>query len=782
MPSTPKRAAKRAAPTKQAATKRTVAKAAASKATASKATASKATASSATASKRTASKRPAAEQPAARGSARTASSPRSASQGRGTVKQQKGAKRAAKRAAPRRAAAVEGTARDRVTGAPTSPPEGTTAAEAFRPRWAQDGDRLTTAQGLRVDDTDNSLTVSERGPSLLEDHHLREKITHFDHERIPERVVHARGAGVHGTFECTEGLDDVCAAAFLQRGAVTPTFTRFSTVVGSRGSADTVRDVRGFATKFYTEQGNFDLVGNNIPVFFIQDGIKFPDLIHAAKPEPDREIPQAQTAHDTFWDFVSLQPESTHMLMWAMSDRAIPRSFATMEGFGVHTFRLVATDGSTTLCKWHWKPVAGVHGLVWEEAQKIAGVDPDFHRRDLYDRIAGGNLPRWELGVQLMPDTEDQTFEGIDLLDATKIVPEELCPVRTIGTLTLHTPPSNFFDETEQVAFHPGHLVPGIDVVDDPLLHARLFSYLDTQLTRLGGPNFSQIPINRPLAPVNDDHRDGSMQQAVHGGIAPYVPNSTGGGCPFASPETAFVHRPRPVEGVKRRLRPQSFDDHYSQATLFFSSLNPVEQDHLVGAFRFELGKCSNVEVVARMVGNLGHVDAELAAQVASHLGVPAPASDAEPAELTSPALSMAPTGPGPIDGRKVAVLVGDDTPRDALGPWTDAADPAGVEIVAVGPRFGELASGAVADRTLHTTASVEYDGVVVATEAHEGIALFVQEAYRHHKTVGAAGDGDLVACSIDPSAPGVTDDPGAFLDAMALHRHWDRPGLLGAT
>ncbi len=704
--------------------------------------------------------------------------------GRSVEKKTAAKKRSATRSAPRKAAAVEGAARARVTGDTAAPPEGTPSSSAFRPTWAQSGERLTTAQGVRVDDSDNSLTVSERGPSLLEDHHLREKITHFDHERIPERVVHARGAGAHGTFECTDGLGDVCAASFLQSGVSTPVFTRFSTVVGSRGSADTVRDVRGFATKFYTEQGNFDLVGNNIPVFFIQDGIKFPDLIHAAKPEPDREIPQAQTAHDTFWDFVSLQPESTHMLMWAMSDRAIPRSYATMEGFGVHTFRLVAEDGSTTLCKWHWKPAAGVHGLVWEEAQKIAGVDPDFHRRDLYDRIESGNAPRWELGVQLMPDTADQTFEGIDLLDATKIVPEELCPVRTVGTLTLHTPPTNFFAETEQVAFHPGHLVPGIDLVDDPLLHARLFSYVDTQLTRLGGPNFSQIPNNRPLAPVNDDHRDGFMQQAVHEGVAAYTPNSVGGGCPFASPETAYVHHPELVEGVKRRLRPQSFDDHYSQAAIFFSSLTPVEQDHLIGAFRFELGKCTNVEVVSRMVQNLAHVDGDLCAQVAAHLGMPAPESDAEAAQMVSPALSMAPPGPGPIDGRKVAVLVGDDTDPAALRPLQRAADAVGVEVVAVGPRFGDLRGGATADRTMHTTASVEYDAVVVATAVDQGVALFAQEAYRHHKPIGTAGAGDVTSCGIPGDVDGVVgDDPDDLLGAMALHRHWDRPnGFPAAT
>src|SRR4051794_9295390 len=400
----------------------------------------------------------------------------------------------------------------------------------------QTSDRLTTSQGLRLPDTDHSLKAGERGPTLLEDFHFREKITHFDHERIPERVVHARGTGVHGVFESYGTASSLTRAAFLaESGKQTPVFVRFSTVAGSRGSADTVRDVRGFATKFYTDEGVFDLVGNNIPVFFIQDAIKFPDIVHAAKPHPDTEIPQAQTAHDTFWDFVSLHTEATHMLMWVMSDRAIPRSYRTMEGFGVHTFRLVAADGGTTLVKFHWKPVAGVHSLTWEEAQLAAGADPDFHRRDLADNIAAGNFPEWELGIQLFPDTEDQTFEGIDLLDATKIVPEELCPVEPVGRLVLNQNVSDFFAETEQVAFCTAHLVPGIEPTDDPLLQARNFSYFDTQLTRLGGPNFEFLPINRSRAPVNSMQQDGFGQSAILGGRTRYSPNSLGGGCPFTS-------------------------------------------------------------------------------------------------------------------------------------------------------------------------------------------------------------------------------------------------------
>ncbi len=386
---------------------------------------------------------------------------------------------------------------------------------------AQSGDHLTTAQGLRLPDTDHSLKAGERGPTLMEDFHFREKITHFDHERIPERVVHARGAAAHGVFVSYGTGASVTKARFLaEKGHETPVFVRFSTVLGSRGSADTVRDTRGFATKFYTDEGNFDLVGNNMPVFFIQDGIKFPDIIHAGKPHPDREIPQAQSAHDTFWDFVSLHTEATHHTFWNMSDRGIPRSYRTMEGFGVHTFRLVDRKGNTHLVKFHWKPVAGVHSLVWEEAQIAAGVDPDFHRRDLADAIEAGAFPEWELGVQVMPDDGTETFEGIDLLDPTKIVPEELVPVQKLGRLTLNRNPTNYFAETEQVAFHTGNLVPGIEVTNDPLMQARMFSYLDTQLTRLGGPNFSQLPINRPHVPVNDMLRDGMHQTAIHTGCA----------------------------------------------------------------------------------------------------------------------------------------------------------------------------------------------------------------------------------------------------------------------
>jgi len=490
---------------------------------------------------------------------------------------------------------------------------------------AQQGEYLTTSQGTRLPDTDHSLKVGPRGPVLLRDHHLREKINHFDHERIPERAVHARGAGAHGTFTGYGTASKVTKATLFEKGVVTPVFVRFSTVAGSRGSADLARDVRGFATKFYTSEGTWDLVGNNIPVFFIQDGIKFPDLVHSVKPEQAREIPQAQSAHDTFWDFVSLHTEAAHMVAWAMSDRAIPLSFRTMEGFGVHTFRLEAADGATSLVKFHWKPKQGVHSMVWEECLITNGCDPDFHRRDLADNIEAGNYPQWELGVQVMPDSPEQMFEGIDLLDPTKLVPEELCPVQAIGLMELNRNPVNFFAETEQVAFSPGHLVPGIDVTDDPLLAARLFSYIDTQMSRLGGPNFHQIPINRPHAPVNDNQRDAMHQTAVHGGNA-YRPNSIDGGCPFhaGADAGAYIEIPHEVAaGRKVREAPATFDDHFSQATMFFRSLSPVEQDHLAGALTFELSKCYETPIRQRVLQLAANIDPRLAAAVAKGLGLP---------------------------------------------------------------------------------------------------------------------------------------------------------------
>src|SRR6202050_4131212 len=585
------------------------------------------------------------------------------------------------------------------------------------------GEFLTTAQGLRLPDTDHSLKAGQRGPTLMEDFHLREKITHFDHERIPERVVHARGAAAHGIFESYGTGRSVTKAGFLaSKGLQTDVFVRFSTVLGSRGSADTVRDTRGFAgkfypraVKFYTAQGTFDLVGNNMPVFFIQDGIKFPDVIHAAKPHPDREIPQAQSAHDTFWDFASLHTEATHHVMWNMSDRGIPRSYRTMEGFGVHTFRLVNDAGETSLVKFHWKPAAGVHSLVWEEAQITAGVDPDFHRRDMADGIEAGAFLEYELGIQVMPDDGSDSFEGIDLLDPTKLVPEELAPVQLIGKLTLNRNPANYFAETEQVAFHTGNLVPGIEVTNDPLLQARLFSYLDTQLTRLGGPNFTQLPVNRAHCPVNDMLRDGMHQTAIPAGLAPYRPNSIDGGKPLVATadEGGYVQIPRTVEGTVVRSSPVSFGDHFTQPAMFYRSLTPLEQAHIVEAFTFELGKCCEQAIKERELLVLANVDADLVARVAAGLGLPAPVGSPAADVALSPALSQVVTEPGPIAGRKIGVIADAGSDLAGIGKVRKAAAKLGASVLVIAPSGGVLGSGThteTADRTLLTARSVEFD------------------------------------------------------------------------
>ncbi|MFF4172214.1 catalase [Streptomyces sp. NPDC001744] len=694
------------------------------------------------------------------------------------------------------------------TVSPTGQPTGAEQARA-----AQSGAYLTTAQGTRLYDTDHSLKAGPRGPVLLQDHHLREKIMHFDHERIPERVVHARGAGAHGVFQSYGTAAGVTKAAFLAPDAETPVFVRFSTVLGSRGSADTVRDTRGFATKFYTEEGVFDLVGNNIPVFFIQDAVKFPDVIHAGKPHPDREIPQAQSAHDTFWDFVSLHTEAQHHALWNMSDRGIPRSYRMMEGFGVHTFRLVNAEGATTLVKFHWKPKLGVHSQVWEEAQIAGGVDPDFHRRDLADAIEAGAYPQWELGIQTFPDTPDQTFEGIDLLDATKIVPEELAPVQPIGLLTLNRNPSNFFAETEQVAFHVGHLVPGIDVTDDPLLAGRLFSYLDTQITRLAGPNFSQIPINRPHAPVNDMLRDGFHQQAVHTGVAPYKPNSLDGGCPFfAGADTgAFVEVPVEVPaGRKVREAPASFGDHFSQPRLFWLSMSPVEREHIIAAYTFELGKCWDNAIKERQLQALANIDSELCAQVAAGLGMSVPAAtEPAPDVRPSPALSQV-GGEWPADGRIIGIVSDGSTDADGVRALRRAVLDAGMVPLVIAPAGGEIGGDAdpiTVQRTFATARSVEFDAVVVAgtpvpgadslgaRDAKAGepgqggasvdprLALLVSEAFRHAKAIGgwAGAEAVLEAASVPTGAPGVVlaDSGEAVLSGLtpllAKHRVWDR-------
>ncbi|MFI7468761.1 catalase [Nonomuraea sp. NPDC049646] len=687
------------------------------------------------------------------------------------------------------------------TVSPTGQPTG-----ASQDQMAQGGEYLTTAQGVRLRDTDHSLKAGPRGPVLLQDHHLREKVMHFDHERIPERVVHARGAAAHGVFQAYGTASNITKAAFLAEGAETPVFVRFSTVLGSRGSADTVRDTRGFATKFYTAEGVFDLVGNNIPVFFIQDGIKFPDVIHAGKPHPDREIPQAQSAHDTFWDFVSLHTEATFHTMWNMSDRGIPRSFRMMEGFGVHTFRLVNAAGETTLVKWHWKPKLGVHSLTWEEAQIAGGVDPDFHRRDLADAIEAGAHPQWELGIQVFPDTPEQMFEGIDLLDPTKIVPEELAPVHPVGLMTLNANPSNFFAETEQVAFHVGHLVPGIDITDDPLLAARLFSYLDTQITRLGGPNFAQIPINRPHAPVNDMLRDGFHQTAVHRGVAPYRPNSLDGGCPFqaGAEQGAYVEVPLEVAGRKVREAPATFSDHYSQPRLFWLSLSPVEREHLISAYTFELGKCYEQAVKERQLRVLANIDPVLCREVADGLGLPVPEPTvalADPAP--SPALSQV-GREWPLDGRIIGIVADETSDLGVVGAVRQAVLDGGMTPLVVAPKGGMLGGTLAVQRTFATARSVEFDAVLLAgapapgddaygardAKAGDGgtpvdprVLLLVGEAYRHAKAVGGWGTAAqaLQAAGIPAQAPGVVtgqDGEGVLRDVLALlplHRVWDR-------
>ncbi|MEO8209449.1 MAG: catalase, partial [bacterium] len=477
-----------------------------------------------------------------------------------------------------------------------------------------DGQFLTTNQGLRINDNQNSLKAGERGATLLEDFILREKITHFDHERIPERIVHARGTAAHGYFQVYESMKSVTKANFLQDpDEKTPVFVRFSTVAGSRGSSDLARDVRGFSVKFYTKEGVYDLVGNNMPVFFIQDAIKFPDLIHAVKPEPDNEIPQAASAHDTFWDFISLMPESMHMIMWVMSDRAIPRSLRMMEGFGVHTFRFINEKNNSVFVKFHWKPLLGVHSVIWDEAQIISGKDPDFHRRDLWENINSGNFPEWELGVQIVAEKDEFKFD-FDLLDPTKIIPEEIVPVKRIGKLTLNRNPDNFFAETEQVAFHPGHIVPGIDFTNDPLLQGRLFSYTDTQLSRLGSPNFHEIPINRSISPVHNNQRDGHMRQTINTDKSSYDPNTTGGGCPFQAKavEGGFTSYAERIDAKKIRARSKSFFDHFSQAKLFFNSQSQTEKDHITSALTFELGKLKADEIRKRMLGLLSLVDETL--------------------------------------------------------------------------------------------------------------------------------------------------------------------------
>jgi catalase len=683
-----------------------------------------------------------------------------------------------------------------------------------RVRVNSSGQALTTNQGVAIADNQNSLKAGLRGPTLLEDFILREKITHFDHERIPERIVHARGSGAHGYFECYKPLVKYTKAApFTEKGKITPVFVRFSTVAGERGSADTARDVRGFAVKFYTDEGNWDLVGNNIPVFFIQDAMKFPDLIHAVKPEPNNAIPQAASAHDTFWDFVSLMPESTHMLLWVMSDRAIPRSLRMMQGFGVHTFRLVNDQGDSVFCKFHWKPMLGTHSLVWDEAVKIAGADADFHRRDLWEAIESGHYPEWELGLQIFTEEQADVF-SFDVLDSTKLIPEEMVPVTPVGRMVLNRNPDNFFAETEQVAFCTAHVVPGIDFSNDPLLHGRIHSYLDTQITRLGGANFHEIPINAPLAEVHNNQRDGIHRQAIPRGRVSYEPNSLGGGCPFQAGVKGFVSfapsiasENAPVDKV--RGKPEKFAEHYNQAALFFNSQTAVEKAHIAGAFRFELSKLTVPAIRVRMLSSLVNVSKDLAHEVAEGLGMALPDPMPRAARKTvnpevkqSPALSLtALPGAGGIATRKVAVLIAEGMDASLIDALQAELAKAGAVTRLLGLRLGAVKSisGAAveADATIENSPSVLFDGVIVPggdraaqTLAKSGQALeFLKDQYRHCKTMLVLGAAVAILdkAGIPKALPSGKPDPGlivgtqganagkAFIAALSKHRHVER-------
>jgi catalase len=679
---------------------------------------------------------------------------------------------------------------------------------------------LTTNQGLRINDNNNSLKAGERGSTLLEDFILREKITHFDHERIPERIVHARGSGAHGIFQLYEPIPQFSKAHFLNDCTKpTPVFVRFSTVAGSKGSSDLARDVRGFAVKFYTDEGIFDMVGNNIPVFFVQDAMKFPDLVHAVKPEPDNEIPQAASAHDTFWDFISLMPESMHTIMWAMSDRTLPRSLRMIEGFGVHTFRLVNRDGKAHFVKFHFKPLLGVHAVCWDEAQKISGKDPDYHRRDLWENIEAGNFPEWEMGFQIIPEEDEFKYE-VDLLDPTKLIPEELVPLTRIGKLTLNRNPDNFFAETEQVAFHPGHIVPGIDFTNDPLLQGRLFSYTDTQLSRLGSPNFHEIPINRPISPVHNLQRDGQMRQTINVGKANYFPNSIGGGCPYqaAMAQGGFTSYPEQITATKVRDRSHSFSDHFSQAILFYNSQSETEKRHIADALTFELGNVTYDTIKIRMLGLLSVIDKKMAQTVAYGLGMNVPAAPEMPmnkdvgadADMqkhetnimksqldTSEALSMENTVKNTIKTRQIALLAADGVDNTTFGAIRTRLEMEGATCHVISVKGGSIRTNTgneiLVDKSLLNAASVFYDACYVGAGEASANALkadpraihFLNETYKHCKAIAAEKEGVRVvkATSIPFDSQNQTDDAFMFLDknvdrfiaAIAQHRYWDR-------
>ncbi|KIF64472.1 catalase HPII [Pseudomonas koreensis] len=665
------------------------------------------------------------------------------------------------------------------------------------------GQALRTNQGVKIADNQNTLKAGPRGPSLLEDFIMREKITHFDHERIPERIVHARGTGAHGFFQTYENHAALTKAGFLQDpGKKTPVFVRFSTVQGPRGSGDTVRDVRGFAVKFFTDEGNFDLVGNNMPVFFIQDAIKFPDFVHAVKPEPHNEIPTGGSAHDTFWDFVSLVPESAHMVIWAMSDRAIPKSLRSMQGFGVHTFRLINAEGKSRFVKFHWRPTAGTCSLVWDEAQKLAGKDTDYHRRDLWEAIEMGDYPEWELGVQIVEEENEHDFD-FDILDPTKIIPEEIVPITPLGKMTLNRNPDNFFAETEQVAFCPGHIVPGIDFSNDPLLQGRLFSYTDTQISRLGGPNFHELPINRPVAPFHNGQRDAQHRTTIDKGRASYEPNSIDGGWPKETPPAAqdggFESYPERIDAAKIRQRSESFSDHFSQARLFFNSMSEHEKEHIIAAYSFELGKVEREFIRAREVNEiLANIDLTLAKRVAENLGLPAPAKGTVEVRKTSleqsPALSQANLLPGNIKTRKVAILAANGVDAAAIDAMKKALEAEGAHAKLLGPTSAPVktADGKAlpVDASMEGMPSIAFDAVFVPGGAAsitalsgDGVALhYLLEAYKHLKAIALHGEAkqlqDLLKLDADAGLlqgadVGALTKP--FFAAIGEHRVWAR-------
>lgn len=661
-------------------------------------------------------------------------------------------------------------------------------------RVVNKGTKMTTNQGLKVSEDEFSLKAGVRGPTLMEDFHFREKVTHFDHERIPERVVHARGYAAHGEFELYESMKEFTKAGFLQDpGTKTPVFVRYSNVAGSSGSSDTVRDIRGFATKFYTEEGNYDLVGNNVPVFFIQDAIKFPDLIHAVKPEPHNEIPQASTAHDTFWDFVANNQESAHTVMWQMSDRSIPKSWRMMEGFGVHTFRFVNDKGKSRFVKFHWKPILGVHSLVWDEAQKISGKDADYQRRDLWESIENGHFVEYEFGVQMIEE-EDEFMFDFDVLDATKIWPEEIVPVKIIGKMTLNQNVDNVFAETEQVAFHPGNVVPGIDFTNDPLLQGRLFSYLDTQLIRLGGPNFAEIPINRPVCPFHNNQRNGYSRQTINVGKVSYHNNSLANNTPATSSakEGGFVHYQEKVEGRVIQARSDSFKDHFSQARLFWNSMSPPEKEHIIEAFSFEVGKVKSRDIRQQVVDMFVNVDKEMATIIADNVGVKRPSGEQSSVTASSPALSQENTNSYPYT-LKVGVLIGNGFDASEVKASVNALTNAGVVVNLISEKLGTVRSadnvkGNITE-TFLTTSPVLYDALYVVggtannqAKFNKDVEDFIEEAYMHYKPIGIAKSGtsffEASEAKVGPGIIFASENPDfdkSFIKAIAKQRFWKR-------